>query len=167
MKHLSVQERIRRVATRFTACQYIFANWTQLNVALDSVDKTTICYILPPSGTITTKRAATQFVDKPLTQIAFLAPSELDFDGEKNDCVIERLKLLICMFVKAINESGYFEMIDDEEISYQVFYDTADDNVTGLLLTLPISEDPRTICKISEDFGYQPLSDEELKDVSR
>lgn len=153
-RHLSVQRRIKRIAKHFTGCHYCFANWAQLNSILDAVEKPTICYILPPSGTLLPRRGATIFHDKPLTQIAFLAPTEFDFDGEENDDIVELMKLLMIMFIKEINRSGLFELIDDVEIQYQVPYDTMDDNVTGVLVTLPLVETPDVMCKMPDAFGY-------------
>lgn len=153
-RHLSVQRRIKAVAEHFTGCEYRFMNWTQLNVELDRIEKPTICYILPPSGSLTPERGATIFTDRPETQIAFLAPTEFDFDGEENDDIIELMKLLAIMFIKELNRSGYFEFIDGEQIEYQVAYDTADDNVTGILVTLPIVEQPDLFCRMPDTFGY-------------
>lgn len=153
-KHLSVQQRIKQVAQHFNGCEYFFMNWAQLNVELDKVEKPTICYILPPSGTITPEKGAMVFTDKPETQIAFLAPTELDFDGEENDEIIELMKLLAIMFIKEMNRSGLFEFIDGDPIEYQVPYDTMDDNVTGIIVTLPISEQPDLFCRMPDTFGY-------------
>lgn len=154
MEHLSVQRRVKHIARHFTGCHYCYANWAQLNTILDHVEKPTICYILPPSGTLLPKRGATTFIDRPVTQIAFLAPTEFDFEGEKNDDVVELMKLLMIMFIKKINESGLFEIIDDIEIMYQIPYDTMDDNVTGVLVTLPLEETAETMCKMPDAFGY-------------
>jgi len=153
-QHLSVQQRIKRIARHFTGCHYSFANWAQLNTIIDAVDKPTICYILPPSGVLHTKHMATTIVDRPLTQIAFLAPTDLDFDGEKNDDIVELMKLLMIMFIKELNRSGLFEPIDDVDIQYQVPYDTMDENVTGVLVTLPLYEIPDTMCQMPDAFGY-------------
>lgn len=153
-ERLSVQQRIKKIAEHFTACKYIFANWAQMNVELDRIEQPTICYILPPSGMIVPERNAMQFTDRPLTQIAFLSPTDFDFDGEKNDEIVEMMKILAIMFVKEINKSELFEFID-EEIEYQVPYDTMDDNVTGVVITLPIVEKPFSACCVNGDmFGY-------------
>lgn len=155
MEHLSVQKRIKSIAAHFTACEYVFANWAQLNVVVDNIqrDRPTICYILPPSGTLQVKRGSSLFIDKPSTQIAFLVSSEHDFDGEENDELIESMKKLAKMFVKCLNDSGLFEEIE-EEILYQVPYDTTDENVTGIVVTLPIVETGEVMCSIDGDFGY-------------
>ena len=153
---LSVQKCIKEVASHFTGCHYCFANWALLNTILDDIeeDKPTICYILPPSGSFTISRGATLFSDKPYTQIAFLVNTEHDFDGEENDEKVEMMKRLAKMFIMQLNQSGYFDFIDGEEIVYQVPYDTTDDNVTGVLITLPIVQESQLLCKIPDEFGY-------------
>lgn len=153
---MTVQQCIKEVAKHFTGCNYSFANWAQLNVILDEVeeDKPTICYILPPSGTFSVKRSATMFQDKPLTQIAFIVNTEHDFDGEENDDKVEMMKRLAKMFIQELNASGYFEFIDDEEILYQVPYDTLDDNLTGIIVTFPIVQESSIMCKMPDEFGY-------------
>lgn len=156
MEHLSVQKRIKQVALKFTGCNYFFANWSQLNEIVDRTQKNkpTICYILPPNGTIRVERGSTCFTDKPNTLVAFLCHTDMDFDGEENDEVIEKMKRLAMMFIKALNDSGLFNMIDEENIEYQVPYDTTDDNLTGVLVTLPIEEKWNVMCQMPDDFGY-------------
>lgn len=155
-KHLSVQKRIKQIASHFTGCNYFFANWQQLNEALEEVKKgkPVICYILPPSGRLSIKHSATYFVDKPSTLIAFLVHTEVDFDGEENDELIEQMKSLFRSFLKVLNASGLFEPIDDEEISYDVAYDDTDDCVTGILVNLPLVETTYAECALSDEFGY-------------
>ena len=48
---MTVQEKIKSIATRIEGTAYLFMNWAQTNVALDTIDKPTIVYVLPPSGT--------------------------------------------------------------------------------------------------------------------
>ena len=91
----------------------------------------------------------------PETQIAFLIGTEQDFDGEENDELVEKMKRLAEMFIIALNESGDFEMIDGEEITYQVPYDTMDDNLTGVIINLPIVEFPNNMCKMPNEFGFE------------
>ena len=43
------------VNTLGTGIEYRFMNWAQANVELDHVEKPTIVYVLPPSGTLTFK----------------------------------------------------------------------------------------------------------------
>lgn len=124
--------------------EYLFMNWAQANVAFDKIEKPTIVYVLPPSGSLNFTYARVR--DKPETQIAFLAPTDLDFDGHDNDNVIERMKRLCIKFVKAFNDSGLFEIIDGN-LPYRVVYDYLDQNVTGVSIEPPlIEEDGVIIC---------------------
>lgn len=60
------------------------------------------------------------------------------------------MKRLSIRFVKAINESGLFATIEGK-IPYQVVYDHLDDNVTGIILTIPLVEEEGII--ICDDVG--------------
>lgn len=153
---MTVQEKIASVATRFKEAEYRFMNWAMLNVELDHVEKPTICYILPASGTLTPKRSATLWRDAPQTQIAFLVPTDFDFDGAENDDLIETMKDLAKQFVRALNASGHFEMIDDQELPYRVAYDTLDDNVTGIILDITLKEkEMKSYCNNNYNFGFE------------
>lgn len=122
--------------------EYIFMNWAQTNVAINKIDKPTIVYVLPPSGSLNFSYARVK--DKPESQIAFLSPTDFDFDGHENDNIIERMKRLCILFVEAINSSGLFEQIDGD-VHYQVTYDYLDQNVTGVIITLPLVEEDGVI----------------------
>lgn len=120
-------------------CDYLFLNWAQANVALDGIKRPTIVYVLPPSGNLYLEWHQT--TDRPTTQIAFLCNTEFDFDTLENDALMVAMKTLAARFIRAINESGYFEPIDYKtEIPYQCVYDYLDQNVTGVLITLELKE---------------------------
>lgn len=161
----TIQQKVKEVAKKFTATDYFYGNWAQVDVLLDHInsapedyDRPVICHILPVSGTLFPKYNARMFKDSPETIIAFLVRSELDFDGEENEDKVELMKRLAKMFIVALNRSGFFDEIDEEEIPYQVPYDTADDNVTGVIVTLRLKEvEGLHICDLSneqENFGY-------------
>lgn len=134
----TVEGKIRSIAeTLGDGIEYRFMNWAQANVELDSIEKPTVVYVLPPSGTLTFKW--NEVKDKPNTQIAFVCVTDFDFEGSKNDGIIEAMKRLAIRFVKALNESGLFEPIEGD-VLYQVLYDHLDQNVTGIVLTLTLEE---------------------------
>lgn len=134
----TVEGKVRAiVASMGEDVAYQFCNWAQANVALDKVEKPTIVYVLPPSGSLNFKW--NQVKDKPNSQIAFVCTTDFDFDGTENDGIIEAMKRLAIRFVKALNESGYFTPIEGE-VLYQVLYDHLDQNVTGVVLTLILDE---------------------------
>lgn len=125
------------VASLGSAVEYRFMNWAQANVELDHIDKPTVVYVLPPSGTLSFKW--NEVKDSPNTQIAFVCVTDFDFEGSKNDGIIEAMKRLAIRFVKALNESGLFEQIEGD-VLYQVLYDHLDQNVTGIVLNLTLEE---------------------------
>lgn len=92
------------------------------------------------------------------TQIAFLSPTDFDFDGTENDNIIEQMKRLAIKFVKALNASEYFEVIEGR-YPYQVVYDFLDQNVTGVVLNLPLEEVEGVI--ICDDESRTDDEDEE------
>ena len=137
--HGTVEKKIRNIVEGMDAdVAYFFMNWAQANVAIDDVDKPTIVYVLPPSGEFNVGWA--QVKDRPEAQIAFIAPTDFDFEGEENDDVIEQMKRLCVRFIKAFNESGLFEAIEGE-LPYRVLYDYLDHNVTGIVITPKIKEE--------------------------
>ena len=145
-KYGTVESKVKAVAESLgDGVQYLFMNWAQANVAMDEVVKPSIVYVLPPSGTLDFGYARVK--DYPETQIGFLCPTDFDFDGTENDNVIERMKRLAIRFVKALNESECFERIEGK-LSYQVVYDFLDQNVTGIVLSIPLEEvDGVAICE--------------------
>ena len=134
---MTVQEKIKSIATRIEGTAYLFMNWAQTNVALDTIDKPTIVYVLPPSGTLNVKYASV--TDSPLTQIAFLVKTDCDFDSTEIDEVFERMKGIFNEFLREYNKGEYFEPIEGT-IPYQVVYDGLDVNVTGIIVTLTLVE---------------------------
>lgn len=117
--------------------EYLYCNWAQANVSLDKVDKPTIIYVLPPSGDL--DFTWNQVKDAPNAQIAFVCPTDFDFDGEENEGVIERMKRLCIRFIKNLNESGMFEQIEGK-VMYRVLYDHLDQNVTGIIIEPQLKE---------------------------
>lgn len=134
----TVEGKIRSIVeTLGPEIEYRFMNWAHANVELDKIEKPTVIYVLPPSGTLTFKW--NEVKDAPNTQIAFVCVTDFDFEGSKNDGIIEAMKRLAVRFVKALNESGLFEPIEGD-VLYQVLYDHLDQNVTGIVLTLTLEE---------------------------
>lgn len=126
----TVEAKVHDVATQFPDCEYQFANFAQANVSFDTIDKPTILYVLPARGILRMRRGIIR--DVPSVQLWFVCPSDFDFEGVENECRVEAMKRLGIRFIKALNESGYFEVIDDTDIDYNVAYDVYDDNLTGV-----------------------------------
>lgn len=151
-KYGTVEAKVRKVAESMGEdVEYLFMNWSQANVAMDAITKPSVVYVLPPSGKLDFSYARVK--DYPETQIGFLAPTDFDFDGTENDNIIEQMKRLAIKFVKALNASKGFELIEGKR-PYQVVYDFLDQNVTGIVLNLPLEEvDGIIIC--DEESRYE------------
>lgn len=143
----TVEQKIRSIVESMgDGVNYMFKNWSQANDEIDHIDGPTIIYVLPPSGELDFDYS--QVKDYPLSQIAFVASTEFDFEGEENDNIIERMKRLCIRFIKSLNASGLFELIEGR-LSYRVLYDYFDQNVTGIVITPPLIEEEGVI--ICED----------------
>jgi len=148
-EHGTVEKKIHKIVDSMGAdVAYQFMNWAQANVELDRVDKPSVIYILPPAGELDFGWA--QVKDRPDAQIAFVAPTDFDFDGEENDDIIEQMKRLCIRFIKKLNESGLFEQIEGRQ-PYRVLYDYLDRNVTGIVIEPKLKEEQGIlICGDSE-----------------
>lgn len=133
---VTVEDKIRFIVEQQfkpQGVEYLFMNWAQANVALDKVTSPTIVYVLPPSGNLDFNQRRSMVYDAPNAMIAFLAPTDFDFDGQANDDVIENMKRLAIAFIEAVNISGMFENVEGRQ-QYNVVYDFLDDNVTGITI---------------------------------
>lgn len=145
----TVEDKVHRIVDMMGEdCAYLFMNWAQTNVAFDKIERPTVVYVLPPSGTFHVDYARVK--DAPETQIAFLCPTDFDFDGHVNDNIIERMKRLCYKFIRTLNESGLFEILEGR-VDYQVVYDGLDQNVTGIAMT-PVLEEVDGVL-ICDDFS--------------
>lgn len=153
----TVEQKIRSIVESMgDGIVYMFKNWSQANDEIDHIDGPTIIYVLPPSGELDFDYS--QVKDYPYSQIAFVASTEFDFEGEENDNIIEQMKRLCIRFVKSLNESGLFEPIEGR-LTYRVLYDYFDQNVTGIVITPPLIEEDGVI--ICED---EHRTEDELED---
>lgn len=137
-EYSTVEAKIRAIVSRMgDDVAYLFCNWAQANKEIDHIDKSTVVYVLPANGEM--DFSFSQVKDCPETLIAFVDVTEFDFHGQENDCIIERMKRLAALFVKTLNESGYFEKIEGR-VPYRVLYDTFDKNVTGIVISPKLEE---------------------------
>lgn len=147
----TVEAKIRSIAEALPGADYMFCDWARANYEIDKIERPTVVYVLPPSGNMYFGWAEVK--DCPEAQLAFLCSTEFDFEGEENDALVERMKRLAIRFVRLLNASGMFALIEGN-VPYQVLYDHLDQNVTGVVLTL----------KLIEEEGVAICEDEERKE---
>lgn len=135
----TVEQKVRQVvASLGDDVHYMFKNWAQANEEIDRLVGPTVIFVLPPSGTLNIHYS--QVRDYPECQIAFVTSTDFDFEGAENDNLVEQMKRLCVRFLVAINHSGLFEPIEGA-VTYRVLYDTFDENVTGIAITLTLQEE--------------------------
>lgn len=133
----SVERKIASIVERLDGVTYLFDNWATANVRLDKMPLPAVINLLPASGKFVLSR--TQIHDAPNCMIAFADKTKFDFDGQENDAIIERCKGYAVQFIRELNKSNLFQWVDDE-VSYSVFYDKLDVNVTGIVIELKLEE---------------------------
>lgn len=149
----TVEKKVRSIVeSKFEGFEYLFADYSQTNEAVDRIHKPTILYLLPPAGRLNIHYSVVR--DMPETQIWFLCPTDFDFDGKENDCLIERMKRAAIRFIHEVGESGLFEVIEGN-VPYQVGYDLFDDNLTGVCITpILVEKEGLPLCEYDFDEKF-------------
>lgn len=134
---MTVEEKIKSVVESMKGVTYLFENWQTANVRADNTPLPAVLNVLPVSGVF--NLGATQLKDFPNCMLAFMDKANFDFNGRENDEVVERCKLKAKEFILRLNESLLFKPVYGD-ISYSVFYDKLDVNVTGIVIELKLEE---------------------------
>lgn len=135
MEKLSVMEKVKSIVKKIDGLHFEYNDWSRQNIG---VKKYPAClYLLPVFGELHLHNGI--FRDIPNAEIAFIDLDVLDFDGEQNDVVMERMKAFAKQFVFEVNKSGLFKQIP-EKFTYKSVWDKLDDNVTGVVLEIRLEE---------------------------
>lgn len=135
---MSIEEKIKEIAgEKFPGFSYVFENWMGADETVARVELPVIICILPVSGSLTLDKGRIR--DEESTAIAFVDAVERDANGEDNEKVYTRMKESAGDFIKAMNDSGYFEPIDGK-VPYKTIYESMSTNVTGVFVELEVKE---------------------------
>ncbi len=130
-----VRQRIKEIASRI-GVRYLFASMYEANVVIGDGEFPVLIDVLPTSGSVTVWQNV--FSDAPNCLLFFCDKTELDYNAEKEQPTIARMKRLAFEFIAECNSSGYFEAIT--EANYQIMYDRMDVAVSGIALSLTIKD---------------------------
>ena len=130
-----VRQRIKAVAARM-GLRYIFSSMHEANVIVGEGDFPVLIDVLPTSGSVNIQQGL--FKDAPNHLLFFCDKTELDYNAEREQPTIARMKQLAFEFIAEANRSGYFEVITNA--SYEVMYDRMDVAVSGIALTLTLQD---------------------------
>lgn len=137
---MTIQQHIKSIAQQM-GIAYIYHNWTSVNQAVSTSQLPVMINVLPVSGSFSVGYELTESAN---CMIAFLDKAEYDFDAEQNDQVVERMKTLAKDFLLRLNKVEGIENLSLADVSYSVAYDKLDENLTGIILELRISESEGT-----------------------
>lgn len=135
----SIEEKIKEIANSpaFDGYGYIFENWYDASTAVSRVALPAIITILPVNGNILFRNGRTY--DTENIAIAFVDKVPRNANGEDNEKAYNRMKAVGIKFIKALNASGYFAPLAEQQ-PYQVICEQMSDVVTGVFFTLQLQE---------------------------
>lgn len=131
-----VRQRIKTIAARI-GVRYLFASMYEANLVIGDGDFPVLIDVLPISGRVSINLGL--FKDAPNCLLFFCDKTALDYNAEKEQPTIARMKQLAFEFIAEANRSGYFEPIT--EASYDIMYDRMDVAVSGVALSLTLKDD--------------------------
>lgn len=134
----SIENRIREIAkTHFLEYSYIFEDWNGAAEVADRVSLPAIICLLPPGGFLEISKGRVK--DSENIAIAFIDKVTRDANGDDNEQVYSRMKQTAIKFIKAMNDSRYFEPIDGD-VKYTTILESASSYFTGVFVELTVKD---------------------------
>lgn len=138
-RNVQANDRVRQGIKRIAECigvRYIFASMDEANLIVGDGDFPVLIDILPISGSISINQGL--FKDAPNCLLFFCDKTDLDYNAEKEQPTIARMKQLAFEFIAEANRSGLFELVDNA--MYEIFYDKMDVTVSGVAVSLTLKD---------------------------
>ena len=134
---MSIDEKIREVAGNvLPEWTYIFDDWYGADRTIGKVQLPVVMEILPVGGMLTERNGMIRNAQN--CAIAFLDKVIKDGDGNNQSEVYNRMLQAAETFIRGLNESGYFQPI--QNVQYYVIYEQTATIVTGVYLDLSLVE---------------------------
>lgn len=121
--------------------RYLFASMYEANLVVGDGDFPVLIDILPTSGMVDIHLGL--FKDAPNCLLFFCDKTNLDYNAEREQPTIARMKQLVFGFIAEANRSGYFEPIT--EANYEILYDRMDVALSGVALSVTL-KDAEGVC---------------------
>ena len=138
---MSIEEKVRAVcADALPEFTYIFADWFDASRIVSKSPLPAVVNILPVSGTMEVRNGRRHDVEN--GAVAFVNKVPKDATGEDNAKAYNRMKDAAFVFLRAINNSGYFEPVS-EAAGFDVIYEQLTSIVTGVMLDIQLRELPQ------------------------
>lgn len=130
-----VRAHIKEIASRI-GIRYLFASMYEANLRIEEGEFPVLIDVLPTSGSVSVELGL--FKDSPNCLLFFCDKTSLDYDAEREQPNIARMKQLGFEFIAEANRSGLFEPIT--EVSYDIMYDRMDVAVSGVAFSLTLKD---------------------------
>lgn len=138
-RNVQANDRVRQGIKRIAECigvRYLFASMYEANLVVGDGDFPVLIDILPTSGSVTINQGL--FKDSPNCLLFFCDKTDLDYNAEKEQPTIARMKQLAFEFIAEANRTGLFEFVDNA--TYEIFYDRMDVTVSGVAVSLTLKD---------------------------
>ena len=135
---MSIESKIREIAQdKFSSFSYVFEDWNGAAEQIDRVSLPAIVCVLPVGGYLKFSRGMVKDCED--CMLAFVDKVSRDANGEDNERVYSSMKETAASFIKALNESHYFEPIDGN-VRYSTILESASAYFTGVSVELSLKE---------------------------
>lgn len=138
-RNVQANDRVRQGIKRIAECvgvRYLFASMYEANLVVGDGDFPVLIDVLPTTGSVTINQGL--FKDAPNCLLFFCDKTNLDYNAEKEQPTIARMKQLAFEFIAEANRSGLFEFVDNA--TYEIFYDRMDVTVSGVAVSLTLKD---------------------------
>lgn len=134
---MSIDEKIQEIAnSALPEWTYVFDNWYDASKTASKVKLPVIVELLPWGGSLYFRNGMARNAQS--CSIAFLDKVTKDANGSDQSEVYNRMMLAAEEFVRSVNDSGYFEVV--ESVQYNIIYDQLSTIVTGVWLDITLTE---------------------------
>lgn len=130
-----VRAHIKEIASRM-GIRYLFASMYEANLLIGEGDFPVLIDVLPVSGSVSVQLGLVK--DAPNCLLFFCDKTSLDYEAEREQPTVARMKQLAFLFMAEANRSGFFEPI--AEATYEIMYDRMDVAVSGIALSLTLKD---------------------------
>lgn len=135
---MSIEEKIREIVEqKFPGFSFVFESWDDADNKIGKVSLPAIIMVLPVGGSLDVRLGRVR--DEENSAIAFIDKVARDADGDENERVYTAMKLAAGRFIRELNKTGFFEVLDGN-IPYYTIYESMAANVTGVLLDVRLKE---------------------------
>lgn len=138
-RSVQANDRVRQGIKRIAECigvRYLFASMYEANLVIGDGDFPVLIDVLPTTGSVTINQGL--FKDAPNCLLFFCDKTDLDYNAEKEQPTIARMKQLAFEFIAEANRSGLFEFVYNA--TYEIFYDRMDVTVSGVAVSLTLKD---------------------------